>query len=72
MPPAIGERGYGHAVSGPSYAQALRFNLRYPGQVFDEEPELSYNMHRYYDAATGRHVQADPIGRRVGGIGLDM
>ncbi len=52
--PTTGARGYGRTVSGPSYAQAVKFDLRYPGQVFDEETGLSYNLHRYYDAATGR------------------
>lgn len=60
--PTTGDRGYGQTVSGPSYAQAVKFDLRYPGQVFDEETGLSYNLHRYYDAATGRYIQADPIG----------
>jgi RHS repeat-associated protein len=44
----------------------VKFDLRYPGQVFDEETGLSYNLHRYYDAATGRHMQADPIGLEGG------
>jgi RHS repeat-associated protein len=66
--PTTGDRGYGQTVSGPSYAQAVKFDLRYPGQVFDEETGLSYNLHRYYDAATGRYMQAAPIGRR-GGVG---
>ena len=35
--PTTGDRGYGQTVSGPSYAQAVKFDLRYPGQVFDEE-----------------------------------
>jgi len=67
-----GDRGYGQTVSGPSYAQAVKFDLRYPGQVFDEETGLSYNLHRYYDAATGRYIQADPIGlggNRFGYVG---
>jgi uncharacterized protein RhaS with RHS repeats len=34
--PTTGERGYGQTVSGPSYVQAVKFDLRYPGQVFDE------------------------------------
>jgi RHS repeat-associated protein len=74
--PTTGERGYGQTVSGPSYAQAVKFDLRYPGQVFDEETGLSYNLHRYYDAATGRYMQADPIGlaggwNRFGYVGGD-
>jgi RHS repeat-associated protein len=74
--PTMGARGYGQTVSGPSYAQAVTFDLRYPGQVFDEETGLSYNLHRYYDAATGRYIQADPIGlaggwNRFGYVGGD-
>jgi RHS repeat-associated protein len=74
--PTTGDRGYGQTVSGPSYAQAVKFDLRYPGQVFDEETGLSYNLHRYYDAATGRYIQADPIGleggwNRFGYVGGD-
>ncbi|PJO36199.1 hypothetical protein CTI10_024000 [Delftia acidovorans] len=74
--PNTGNRGYGQTVSGPSYAQAVKFDLRYPGQVFDEETGLSYNLHRYYDAATGRYIQADPIGleggwNRFGYVGGD-
>nr|WP_269837292.1 RHS repeat-associated core domain-containing protein [Delftia acidovorans] len=64
--PTTGDRGYGQTVSGPSYVQAVKFDLRYPGQVFDEETGLSYNLHRYYDAATGRYMQADPIGLEGG------
>ncbi|PJO39736.1 hypothetical protein CTI10_002090 [Delftia acidovorans] len=69
--PTTGNRGYGQTVSGPSYAQAVKFDLRYPAQVFDEETGLSYNLHRYYDAATGRYIQADPIGLG-GGVGLGV
>ena len=33
--------------------------LRFPGQYFDKETNLHYNMARDYDPGTGRYVQAD-------------
>ncbi|WP_246483574.1 RHS repeat domain-containing protein [Paenacidovorax monticola] len=44
----------------------MQFELRYPGQQWDAETNLAYNLHRYYDASTGRYVQADPIGLEGG------
>ena len=37
------------------------FNLRLPGQYYDAETGLHYNMARYYDPITGRYTQPDPI-----------
>ncbi|WP_146749413.1 RHS repeat-associated core domain-containing protein [Paracidovorax anthurii] len=62
--PTTGATGYAQSgqASGRTYGEAVLFDLRYPGQVWDEETGLSYNLHRYYDAGTGRYIQVDPIG----------
>ncbi|WP_181763054.1 RHS repeat-associated core domain-containing protein [Rhodococcus spelaei] len=36
--------------------------LRFPGQYFDDETGLHYNLHRYYDPGTARYVTQDPLG----------
>ncbi|MEU3493075.1 RHS repeat-associated core domain-containing protein [Kitasatospora cineracea] len=36
--------------------------LRFPGQYFDPETRLHYNVHRYYDPETGRYASPDPLG----------
>jgi len=43
------------------------FPLRFAGQYFDRETNLSYNFFRDYDPAIGRYVQSDPIGL-IGGL----
>ena len=57
---------------GTTAVPAVTFNLRYPGQYFDQESNLHYNYHRSYSATVGRYTQADPIGWMGGGIGLGM
>ncbi len=44
----------------------VTFNLRMPGQYFDVETGLHYNNARYYHPATGRYLQADPVGETAG------
>ena len=46
---------------------AYTFNLRYPGQYYDEDTGLHYNYFRDYDPSTGRYLQSDPIGL-AGGV----
>lgn len=43
------------------------YNLRLPGQYFDQESGFSYNVNRDYDPSTGRYVESDPLGL-VGGV----
>jgi RHS repeat-associated protein len=44
-------------------------NFRFPGQYFDQEVEVQYNYHRFYDPKTGRYITPDPIGL-IGGDNL--
>ena len=48
---------------------AVSLNVRFPGQYFDDESGLHYNFYRTYDPATGRYLEADPIGQ-VAGLNL--
>ncbi len=42
-------------------------NLRFPGQYYDVETGLHYNLMRYYDPSTDRYITADPLGILFGG-----
>ncbi|MFD3427276.1 putative T7SS-secreted protein [Nocardia fluminea] len=37
-------------------------SIRLPGQIFDSESGLHYNLQRYYDPGTGRFLTVDPLG----------
>jgi RHS repeat-associated protein len=46
---------------------AFTYELRFPGQFFDQITKLHYNYFRDYDPRTGRYIESDPIGL-AGGI----
>ncbi len=52
--------------NNPSGAGAFDFPLRFPGQYFDRETNLAYNLRRDYDSVLGRYIESDPIGLRGG------
>ena len=54
--------GANMANENPNGAGTFSFNLRFPGQYYDKETNLHYNVNRDYDPAIGRYVQSDPIG----------
>lgn len=50
------------ADESPSGLQTFTFNLRFPGQLYDEESGIHQNWHRDYIPGIGRYAQSDPIG----------
>jgi RHS repeat-associated protein len=46
---------------------SLTYDLRFPGQFFDQATKLHYNYFRDYDPRLGRYIESDPIGL-AGGI----
>ena len=45
---------------------AFSYELRFPGQFFDQATKLHYNYFRDYDPRLGRYIESDPIGLRGG------
>ena len=44
----------------PPSIQIVKFNLRFPGQYYDQQSGLFYNLNRYYNPELGRYMQPDP------------
>jgi RHS repeat-associated protein len=65
-PPTVAKNRFANTALNQSFGSttvaAVTFNLRYPGQYFDQESNLYYNYHRSYSATVGRYTQSDPIG----------
>lgn len=49
--------------------KAFVYNLRFPGQYYDQLTGLHYNGFRDYDPKIGRYIESDPIGLS-GGVNL--
>lgn len=48
----------------PSGLGTFSYNLRFPGQYYEQESNLYYNYFRDYDPQMGRYIESDPIGLR--------
>ncbi|WP_159246106.1 RHS repeat protein [Tenacibaculum maritimum] len=45
-------------------------NIRFQGQVYDDDIQLCYNRFRWYDDVDGRYISKDPIGLLSGEYGF--
>jgi RHS repeat-associated protein len=54
--------------NNPAGLGVFTFNLRFPGQYFDQGTGLSQNWFRDYDAGLGRYTESDPLGLAGGSL----
>jgi RHS repeat-associated protein len=52
--------------TNPPGTGTFTYNLRFPGQQYDDGTGYYYNVLRDYNPITGRYLQADPIGLEGG------
>ncbi|MFW1748099.1 RHS repeat-associated core domain-containing protein [Acinetobacter guillouiae] len=57
--------GSAYGLGDPT-VQDVKFNLRFPGQYYDAETKLHYNLNRYYSPELGRYIEPDRIGLEGG------
>jgi len=55
---------FGEATVNPS--STITNNLRFPGQYYDAETALLYNVNRTYNTALGRYIEGDSTGVEQG------
>jgi len=60
-------KGNPFGEQAPTSTTGYVLNLRFPGQYYDAESGINYNMSRNYEPAVGRYQQSDPI-EFLGGI----
>jgi RHS repeat-associated protein len=58
---------WNHDPFGNGAPLGATYELRFPGQFFDQATGLHYNYFRDYDPRLGRYIESDPIGL-AGGI----
>ena len=54
--------GVGAPNENPQALGAFKYNLRFPGQYYDQETGQYYNYFRDYDSQVGRYIESDRVG----------